>query len=293
VTPEEKAVIDAAIDAHAGWRGGNTVQEVILRQAVHTLISSCPKCNSGGHTCPGCGESIGHTETACLNCEPLVAGVSATWVDGTTFEEAPRAPQCQCSRTEKVYCVLRDCHGGADVPAITIPWSQTGPELNLTAASHPCIECMAEPMEDPRVWCDCGGNRDVSPCPPPCVQRAHAVLDCPNAPAAQWVPTTLLYALAGDRLRIGQDETDVLRSSSGAWHANVVSSVLPSGKTWDKIHPWEHRELRLELSANPGFQQYPEDLACEILMSAERRAVHLLMSAFPGSTVLDSPQAEK
>jgi hypothetical protein len=108
-----------------------------------------------------------------------------------------------------------------------------------------------------------------------------------------WVPTTLLYALAGDRLRIGQEETDVLRSSSGAWHANVISSVLPSGKVWDKIHPWEHRELRLELSANPGFRHYPQDHACEILMSAERRAVHLLMSAFPGSTVLDSPQAEK
>jgi hypothetical protein len=110
---------------------------------------------------------------------------------------------------------------------------------------------------------------------------------------SDWVPTTLLYALAGDRLRIGQDETDVLRSSSGAWHANVISSVLPSGKVWDKIHPWEHRELRLELSANPGFRHYPEDHSCEILMSAERRAVHLLMSAFPGSTVLDSPQAEK
>jgi hypothetical protein len=73
----------------------------------------------------------------------------------------------------------------------------------------------------------------------------------------------------------------------------VISSVLPSGKVWDKIHPWEHRELRLELSANPGFRHYPQDHACEILMSAERRAVHLLMSAFPGSTVLDSPQAEK
>jgi hypothetical protein len=143
----------------------------------------------------------------------------------------------------------------------------------------------------------CGGS-GLDPCRLGyAIQELQAVQESFRVEQAKlvrdWVPTTLLYALAGDRLRIGQDETDVLRSSSGAWHANVISSVMPSGKVWDKIHPWEHRELRLELSANPGFRHYPEDHSCEILMSAERRAVHLLMSAFPGSTVLDSPQAEK
>lgn len=98
-----------------------------------------------------------------------------------------------------------------------------------------------------------------------------------------WTPATFLYALAGDRIRIGTDETDVLRSSSGAWHANVVSSVLPSGKTWDKVTPWEHTELRLDLSANPGFREYPADTPCEILCTPERLAVLTLMTVFPGT----------
>lgn len=98
-----------------------------------------------------------------------------------------------------------------------------------------------------------------------------------------WTPATFLYALAGDRIRIGTDETDVLRSSSGAWHANVVSSVLPSGKTWDKVTPWEHTELRLDLSANPGFREYPAETPCEILCTPERLAVLTLMTVFPGT----------
>lgn len=190
----------------------------------------------------------------------------------------------------------------------------------LTTSSHPCIECMTDPTEDPRAWCDCGGRTEMGECKAPCVQRAHGVDECPNAPeecrcsrtekgychalnchggadVIEWVPATLLYCLAGDRIRIGPRgqwlESDVLRSSSGAWHANVVSSVLPSGKTWDKVTPWQHTELRLELTANPGFKPYPQDFPCEILMTAERRAVHLLMSAFPGTTRVDAPPVDK
>lgn len=96
----------------------------------------------------------------------------------------------------------------------------------------------------------------------------------------RWVPATFLMCLAGDRIRVGGEggqETDVFRSSSGVWHVNNADAWHPT--------PWVHTELRMDLAANPGFQQYPPDTACEILMSAERYAVHLFMQTFPGTQV--------
>lgn len=95
---------------------------------------------------------------------------------------------------------------------------------------------------------------------------------------AEWTPATLLYCLTGDHIRIGQDETKVLRSSSGVWYVNTENYWHPT--------PWQHTELRLELEANPGFQEYPPNLECEILMSPERRAVFALQQAFPGTSVI-------
>jgi hypothetical protein len=94
----------------------------------------------------------------------------------------------------------------------------------------------------------------------------------------RWMPATFLMCLAGDRIRVGGQETDVLRSSSGVWHAN-------NGDAWHPT-PWVHTELRMDLTANPGFQQYPPDTACEILMSPERYAVHLFMQTFPGTQII-------
>lgn len=161
------------------------------------------------------------------------------------------------------------------------------------ASTYPCWECLVDPIEDPLPWCDCRPEDSAEPAHPyPCRLRAHTPENCLNRPESAgppdktWEPATLLYCLAGDRIRIGQDETDVLRSSSGAWHAQVVSSVLPSGKTWDKVTPWEHTELRLDLSANPGFQEYPPNLPCEILCTPERLAILHLMQGIPGTTVI-------
>lgn len=97
-------------------------------------------------------------------------------------------------------------------------------------------------------------------------------------PAEEWTPATLLYCLANDRIRIGTDETKVLRSSSGLWYVNTENYWHPT--------PWRHTELRLELEANPGFQEYPPSLECEILMSPERLAVFALQQAFPGTAVI-------
>lgn len=66
MTPEEKAVIEAAI-AYAWAPEANERRRRLpaLGDAVGALIYSCPQCNSGGHVCPGDGNPIGHTQTDC------------------------------------------------------------------------------------------------------------------------------------------------------------------------------------------------------------------------------------
>ena len=94
-----------------------------------------------------------------------------------------------------------------------------------------------------------------------------------------WVPATFLMCLAGDRIRIGGQESEVRRSSSGVWHANNANAWHPT--------PWVHTELRMDLAANPGFQEYPPNTPCEILMSPERLGTHVLMLQFPGTQPVD------
>lgn len=99
-------------------------------------------------------------------------------------------------------------------------------------------------------------------------------------PAEEWVPAPLHFVLANDRIRVNGQETKVLRSSAGVWYVNTADYWHPS--------PWQHTELRLDLEANPGFQEYPPNLECEILMTTERQAVYLLQQGFPGTTVVSS-----
>jgi hypothetical protein len=62
VTPEEKAVVQAAIKA---YRSRRVAAGLEVREAVSALITRCPECNAGGHVCPGDGNPIGHGDTDC------------------------------------------------------------------------------------------------------------------------------------------------------------------------------------------------------------------------------------
>jgi hypothetical protein len=75
MTPEEKAVINAAIT----WRNdldygftrivGSPVDTLL--HAVNRLTWQCDKCNYDRHTCPGCGTNISHGDGCCAECERL------------------------------------------------------------------------------------------------------------------------------------------------------------------------------------------------------------------------------
>lgn len=93
--PEEKAVIEAAITAHQIGREPSVAESTILRQAVHALIFACPECNTDRHTCPGCGDNIGHTETACTVCSDPPRWYPRTYADvctGDTIRHTSTAP---------------------------------------------------------------------------------------------------------------------------------------------------------------------------------------------------------
>lgn len=112
----------------------------------------------------------------------------------------------------------------------------------------------------------------------------HGLLTCEahndasvSAEVPRWIPATLGAALANDRIRIGVDECTVTRSTYGVW--NVTNEWRP--------RKWRHAELRMDLTANPGLQQYDPATSCEILMSPERHAIFLLTEAFPGAVVAE------
>lgn len=76
MTPEEKRVVQAAIDVGAGGEVN------ALYTAIDALIFSCPECNRGGHECPGDGASIPHGDADCgSHAEIGVAPMSAPeWI---------------------------------------------------------------------------------------------------------------------------------------------------------------------------------------------------------------------
>lgn len=98
-----------------------------------------------------------------------------------------------------------------------------------------------------------------------------AAINCHGgAEIKEWRPAALRFVLAGDRIRIGTDETIVTASSLGVWHADNMDPWRPVA--------WTHEELRLDLEANPGLKQYPANTPCDILCDAARAAALLLQT---------------
>lgn len=119
---------------------------------------------------------------------------------------------------------------------------------------------------------------DLPPVGPENDLGVYGVDDREEAPV--WIESTMLHCLEGDRIRLGAEETTVLRSISGTWHADNSDVWRPKA--------WKHVELRLDLEANPGLQQYPPNAVVEILCTAERAAALVLQESFPGSAIVSS-----
>jgi hypothetical protein len=277
MTPEEKAVIEAAIFNVYGTNSGVSQAErsVALDTAVRALIYSCPKCNAGGHTCPGDGNPIGHTATDCGEHE--IESLDTCSARGMASDGTLGA----------VGCIRRAGHEGGHGYS---DGSGEQDEPERTASTYPCWECLTDPTEDPAPWCDDRpedfGQQDPNH---PCRLRAHAPDACLNRPDENqeavvavkaddsvWIETTMTNCLINDRIRIGAEETTVLRSNHGLWHVDGQNY-------WQPVR-WDHIELRMELESVPGFRQYPPAASIEILCTPERLAALRLQEAFPGAT---------
>jgi hypothetical protein len=299
MTPEEKVVIEAAMKlrlTHLNNRAvmaGAAASELVV--AVDALIYSCPKCNAGGHTCPGDGNPIGHTATDCGEHE-----IKA-------FDTCSARGMVSGGTLGAVGCIRRGGHEGRH--GYSDGSGEHGRDTaesailagELSASTYPCWECLTDPTEDPAPWCD-DRPEDFGQQNPnhACRLRAHAPADCPNrigpeddlgiygidesqeavvtvkADDPVWVETTMTNCLINDRIRIGAEETTVLRSNHGLWHVDGQNY-------WQPVR-WDHIELRMELESVPGFRQYPPAASIEILCTPERLAVLRLQEAFPGAT---------
>lgn len=176
-------MIEAAIERFSFFIADETeLDDLGICAAVAALIFSCPQCNAGGHTCPGDGNSIGHTQTNC-------------------------------------------------------------------------------------------GEHSADPLPG-------------ESELPIWTPATFGDLLPGDRVRIGTQEADVTRVNRGHWHARNRVWIDDAGRERDHQTPWEHEELNVDLTANPGLHDYDPDIKCEILADADRRAALIIQQAFPGTNQL-------
>jgi hypothetical protein len=94
---------------------------------------------------------------------------------------------------------------------------------------------------------------------------------------SEWIEATFADCLAGDRIRIGDQESDVLWTTAPQWfHASNREWIDDAGKVRDHQTPWDHYELRMDLSANPGRREYVPSTPCEILCTPERAAALML-----------------
>lgn len=82
----------------------------------------------------------------------------------------------------------------------------------------PCPECLTDPKEDPRPWCDCRQSDPATDHKGACWRRAHRPVDCPAAPAGTWVPTYWTEVHKGDRIRV---------PAGNGYAEAVVESAMP------------------------------------------------------------------
>lgn len=97
MTPEEAAVINAAIELRRQIPGRDVRQRITLEEATWKLITTCNDCNHDTHTCPGCGTWVPHAGSGvCPGCQADMDGVDQSpplWAPSA--QERQRQPEMQ------------------------------------------------------------------------------------------------------------------------------------------------------------------------------------------------------
>lgn len=278
MTKEEIAVIQAAYKDHRGCApetcGGSSLDPCALGNALESLTYSCHECNTGGHTCPGDGESIPHGATDCGQHEDSFTtprkrlahylseyahNVVEEWmriveIDQDVEEPGSTAFQaCATWMGDGTFILGREPHSAdygqyrliVRVQALPDP-PPIGPEgdgalrAELAATADTIVQSVIEPVE----------------------------------PDPEWIMTEWRFVLNADRIRLDGQEADVLTSSANEFYANNTDPYRPT--------PWQHTEVLVELAHLPGRKlPFPPSGPVEILMDRSRKAVYVLQQAFP------------
>lgn len=97
---------------------------------------------------------------------------------------------------------------------------------------------------------------------------------------ASWIAATWRYVLAGDRVRLGQDEAEVTASNVGERHVDTSDYWHPK--------PWEHTEVKVKLKhTGEVWLPWPPDDEVEIFMDASRACAYILQKAFEGTQPME------
>jgi hypothetical protein len=265
VTPEEKKVVQLAIEMYTERVARPVARprestEKEFYAAAFRLIVSCPECNAGGHTCPGCGASVGHGDTACRDCSSEISG-PPTW-DPDYPGCAPET--CGGSRLDPCRTVLQtqglrhddDADDGTFSPPLVRPPACANCAPVRAGASVDRVD--GSDLDTPCR--DCGAVEETEP---------------------TWASATWSVVLPGDRVRLASVEATVVRRYAGEWYSRIDTKILDDGRVWDKLSPWRHREVKVALQMDGRPEKsytMPPEGEVEILCSAERTAILLVQT---------------
>lgn len=122
MTPEERAVVQAAIRAHrASPLSSVFALPGSLGATVQTLILSCNECNTDTHRC-GCGNVLQHGDTVCWEHECLPPDMTCS---ECIYGDEDPAPWCDCLENE---VCKGPCRRRAHSPACCPSRAQPEPE---------------------------------------------------------------------------------------------------------------------------------------------------------------------
>ncbi len=228
MTPEEKAVVQAAIE----WRRSHMVMatqgtEAALRDAVNAMTDACQRCNYERHQCPGCGADVGHGDTACSVC---IARASGTTAEGGIFAESADAAELRNAGT-------KFWRQHIESQLVNAEQARKYPREDPIEA-HPCDDSTPHDAHDHEL--------QTAEAQPTGVPAEYTNFHCPGVEAKSdpliWVPRTWADVRAGDTVRMpGTDST-----------ARVVSAVhraIEDGSNWH-VHPAADEYRPNEMPAN-------------------------------------------
>lgn len=317
MTPEEKRVVQAAIDIRNQLLSQPYSPPDLgrLRNAVDALVYACPQCNYERHTCPGDGKPIEHGETDCGEhgpcnhdgCSLDVRGnfcarghVQIEHGEGDCGEHDDRLPISDVQKRLAPYLaeyaanVAEEWMRIVEIDEDAIEPGSGAMQLRARWLEDHSFKLGTYPESDDFGYYRLNVSVEPYTLPPMGPENDPALayeqeeepVSTPDVP--EWVETTWLYVRTGDHVRLNGQEADVVKHTANDFHAAVDTwNDRTTGRPRDNVTGrWDHKEVTVELAHLKGKPlPFPPNSAVEVLMDAERKAIHLLAVELGGQVI--------